>query len=147
MALNPRLRAAISRRAGLVSGFLGMLCVLAELCFLLPDLLVTPDALPFYKAHLGVFRSILQASIFTAIALGALGVVLGPNRRSLLGIALGVIALLMGGAEAEAIDIGGPRSFFAGLDYFVLELLVLGLVFIPPEALFPLRAQRVLREG
>lgn len=40
-----------------------------------------------------------------------------------------------------------PRGFSVGLDYFVLELLVLGLVFIPIEALFPLREQKVLRDG
>ena len=34
--LKPALRIALGRRAGLVSGLLGMLCVLAELCFLLP---------------------------------------------------------------------------------------------------------------
>jgi len=33
-----------------------VLCVLAEFCFLFPDLLVTKDALPFYKANLGLFR-------------------------------------------------------------------------------------------
>jgi len=141
-------RAAIARRAGLVSGFLGMLCVLGELCFLLPDLLVTRDALPMYAANIGIFRGLLQASILSTLALGALGVALErPNRRALLGIALGVVALLMGGAEAEPLDIGAPRAFSAGLDYFVLELLVLGLVFMPIEALFPLRPQRVLREG
>ena len=148
MALTPELRIGIGKRAGLASGLLGMLCVLAELCFLLPDLLVTRDALPIYKANIGLFRGMLQTSIFATFALGALGVALSrPNRRGLLGIALGVTALMLGGAEAEPIDIGGSRAFSAGLDYFVLELLVLGLIFIPLEALFPLRVQRVFREG
>lgn len=139
---------AVARRAGLVSGFLGMLCVLAEFCFLFPDLLVTRDALPMYQANLRLFRGILQASILATIALGALGIALEhKNRRALLGIALGVVSLLMGGWEVEPVEMGAHRAFSAGLDYFVLELLVLGLVFMPMEALFPLRAQRVLRTG
>jgi len=148
MALSPALRSAVGKRAGVASGLFGMLCVLGELCFLLPDLLVTKDALPMYKEHIGMFRAILQASIFSTFALGALGVMLlRPNRHGLLGIALGAIALLMGGSEAEPLDIAGPRALSAGLDYFVLELLALGLVFIPLEGLFALREQRVFREG
>ena len=74
MALSPELRAGIGKRAGLISGLLGMLCVLGELCFLLPDMLVTRDALPVYVEYVGLFRGILAASIFATIALGVLGV-------------------------------------------------------------------------
>jgi len=148
MALSEAARSGVGKRAGLTSGLLGLLCVLGEFCFLFPDLLVTRDALPVYAAHIGLMRGILQASIFSAIATGALGVAfLRPNRRALLGIALGCVALLMGGAEVEPVDLRAPRGITVGLDYFVLELLVLGLVFIPMEALFPLRLQKVLREG
>ena len=148
MALSPALLSAAGGRAGVAAGLLGMLCILGELCFLLPDLLVTRDALPMYREHIGIFRSILQLSILSTFALGTLGVMLvRPNRHGLVGIALGSVALLMGGSEVEALDIATPRGFFAGLDYFVLELLVLGLVFIPLEGLFALREQRVFREG
>lgn len=146
--MSPELRIGIGKRAGLTSGLLGMLCVLGEFCFLFPDLLVNQDARPFYVAHIGLFRGILQASIISTITLGALGVMFSrPNRRGLLGIVLGTTAILMGGAEARAVDVGAPRAFSLGLDYFVLELLVLGLIFMPIEALFPLHEQRVLREG
>ncbi len=135
------------KRAGVTSGLLGVLCVLAELCFLLPDLLVTKDALPFYKANLGLLRGILLAAIVATFALGALSIVLLRSKaHGLLGIGLGGVALLLGGAEAEAIDVG-PRALSAGLDYFVLELLVLGMVFVPLERLFALRPQRIFREG
>ncbi len=150
--MNPlRLTAArrinLGKRAGVASGLLGILCILAELCFLLPDLLVTRDALPMYKANMGLFRGILQAAIVATFALGFYSTMrLRSKLHGLAGIALGSIALLMGGAEAQAIDVG-PRPFAAGLDYFVLELLVLGLVFIPMEQLFALRRQRIFRRG
>jgi sterol desaturase/sphingolipid hydroxylase (fatty acid hydroxylase superfamily) len=148
MALSPGQRVAIGRRAGVTSGVLGMLCVLGELCFLLPDLLVTKDALPIYQAHIGLLRSVLQASIVCTFALAALGMLLTRlNRHGLAGLTLGAIALLLGGSEASPVAGGAPRAFSAGLDYFVLELLVLGLVFIPLENLFALRDQRVFREG
>jgi hypothetical protein len=50
--MSPEARAAIGKRAGLSSGLLGMLCVLGELCFLLPDLLVSKEALPVYAANI-----------------------------------------------------------------------------------------------
>ena len=147
MPLSPAQRANLGKRAGVTSGLLGVLCVLAELCFLLPDLLVTREALPFYKAHLEVFRGILQASILATFALGAISVLLLRSKaHGLLGIALAAVALAMGGAQVEAIDVG-PRAFSAGLDYFVLELLILGLVFVPLERLFALREQRIFRAG
>lgn len=146
--LIARLLVAIGKRAALSSALLGALCIVAELCFLLPDLLVTRDALPLYKAHIGLCRAILQVSLFATFALGALSVIVMPtHRRGLLGIVLGIVAMAMGGPQAEALDVGGMRSWSAGLDYFVLELLVLGMIFIPVEALFWLRRQKVLRQG
>ena len=66
--------------------------------------------------------------------LGALGVLLArPNRRGLLGIALGAGALLMGGPQAEPPELGAPRAVAAGLEYFVRELLALALVVVPPN--------------
>ena len=40
----------IGKRAGVTAGLLGVLCVLAELCFLFPEVLVSHDALGFYRA-------------------------------------------------------------------------------------------------
>ncbi len=150
--MNPlRLTAArrinLGKRAGVAAGLLGILAVLGELCFLLPDLLVTRDALPMYKANLGLFRGLLQATIISAFVLGAYSALrLRSKAHGLSGIALASIALLMGGSEAQPVDIG-PRALAWGLDYFVLELLVLGLLFVPLEQVFPLRSQKIFRAG
>jgi sterol desaturase/sphingolipid hydroxylase (fatty acid hydroxylase superfamily) len=140
-------RIDIGKRAAVTSGLLGTLCVLAELCFLLPDALVTRDALPFYQAHIDLFRGILQVTILATFTCGALGLwLLRSKGHALLGIGLGVVALMMGGAHAQAIDLG-RSAFSVGLDYFVLELLVLGLLFVPLERLFKLRRQKIFRRG
>ena len=142
------LRTWVGRRASFFSAMIGMLCVLGELCFLLPDLLVTPEALPHYVANLDLFRAILKGSILTTLALGVLGIVLMPgSRRALFGLMFGALALVMGGWDAEPLAIDTPRGLVAGLDYFILELLILGVVFVPMEALAPLRPARILREG
>ena len=142
------LRAWVGRRASFFSAMIGMLCVLGELCFLLPDLLVTPEALPHYVANLDLLRAILKGSSLTTLALGTIGIVLMPgSRRALFGLMFGALAIVMGGWDAEPLAIDTPRGLVAGLDYFILELLILGVVFVPMEALAPLRPARILREG
>jgi sterol desaturase/sphingolipid hydroxylase (fatty acid hydroxylase superfamily) len=141
-------RARWGKRAGVASGWIGMLSVLGELCFLLPDLLVTRDALPLYKEHIGIFRGLLQATIFATFALGAASVLmLRSKAHGVIGILLGIVALALGGSEAQPVEVGA-RQFSAGLDYLVLELLVLGLLFVPLERLFALRPQqKIFRTG
>jgi len=146
--LTPARRAKFGKRAGVAAGLLGVLAVLAEFCFLLPDLFVTRDARPFYVEHIALFRGLLQAAILAAFAFGAASVLLLRSKTyGLMGIALAGIALALGGAEAEALAIDTPRAYTAGLDYLVLELLVLGLVFIPLERLYSLREQPIFRPG
>jgi sterol desaturase/sphingolipid hydroxylase (fatty acid hydroxylase superfamily) len=137
----------IGKRAGVTSGVLGALCVLGELCFLFPHLLVSHDAMPMYRDNLSLFRAILGGTILTTFALGATSVVLIRSKvYGLAGIALGVISLLMGGSKAEAIT-DTPRAFSAGLDYFILELLVLALIFVPMERIWSLREEKIFRKG
>jgi sterol desaturase/sphingolipid hydroxylase (fatty acid hydroxylase superfamily) len=145
--MSPRLRAELGKRAGVAAGVLGMLCVLAEFCFLFPDVLVTPDALPMYKRNLPLFRGILAASIFGTFALAIASLfLLHSKSHGMLGIVLGICALLLGGPNAQPVS-NEKFSFSVGLDYFVLELLALGLLFIPLERMFALREQRIFRKG
>src|SRR6476659_1054741 len=146
--MNATQRARWGKRAGVASGLIGMLSVLGELCFLLPDLLVTHDALPMYKEHIGIFRGLLQATIFATFTLGAASILmLRSKAHGVIGILLGVVALALGGSEAQPVEVGA-RKFSAGLDYLVLELLVLGLIFVPLERLFALRPQqKIFRAG
>jgi sterol desaturase/sphingolipid hydroxylase (fatty acid hydroxylase superfamily) len=135
---------AVAQGAGVTSGIFGALSVLAELCFLFPHHLVYNDARAFYVAHLGVFRGLLLVTIMTAFILGCVSVLVARSKHGIAGILLGTIALLLGGPEAEALTVE-PRAVSAGLDYFLLSLLVLALLFIPMERLWPLRQQRIFR--
>jgi sterol desaturase/sphingolipid hydroxylase (fatty acid hydroxylase superfamily) len=137
----------LGKRAAVASVALGGLCVLGQLCFLFPDVLVTKDARPFYVEHKGIFRAILFAAILATFALAALSIVVLRSRsHGLVGIALASVTMLLGGPAAEPIPLG-QRPVSAGLDYFVLELLALGLIFIPLERWFALHRQRIFRAG
>jgi sterol desaturase/sphingolipid hydroxylase (fatty acid hydroxylase superfamily) len=135
------------KRAGVAAGLLGVLAVLAEFCFLFPDLLVSRDLRPTYQEHMTIVRGLLHVTLITTFLLGAFSVaVLRSKAYGLLGIALATIAWLLGGSHAEAITTG-PRRLTVGLDYFVLELFLLGLLFIPMERLWTLREQKIFRMG
>ncbi|NOJ77640.1 sterol desaturase family protein [Myxococcus xanthus] len=147
LPLTPALRINLGKRAGVTGGLLGVLCVCVEFCFLFPHLLVSNDGRAFYVEHLGVFRGILQAAIVATFALGAFSVLtLRSKAHGGIAMLLALVAMLLGGSQAEPLT-HQPRALSAGLDYFALELLVLGLLFIPMERLWGLHPQRIFREG
>ena len=146
--LSAARRTDLGKRAGVTAGLLGVLCILAELCFMFPHVLVSNDARPIYNEHIGLLRGVLQVSIIATFALGALSVLLIRSKTyGLASIGLAMVATLMGGSRVEPMT-HEPRAFAAGLDYFVLELLILGLLFIPMERLWALHPnQKIFRTG
>jgi sterol desaturase/sphingolipid hydroxylase (fatty acid hydroxylase superfamily) len=145
----PRLRTPdVGKRAGVTGSLFGAIAVLGELCFLFPDFLVSRDAMPFYREHLDAMRALLLAVIVATFVLGTISVLLIRSKTyGIMSIALGILALLMGGSKAEPIITGRQRAVSAGLDYFLLELLILGCLFIPMERLWALREQKIFRTG
>jgi lathosterol oxidase len=142
----PEFRFGEGRISGVLSATLGALSVLAVLCFRFPDVLTTPDLRAAYP--IGLLRGVLFAALLLGLGLGLVSVVLSRGKRlGHLGIALSGLAVVLGGAWVET----GPladRTHTLGLDWFVLNLLVLAIVFVPLERAFALRAQqRVLRDG
>jgi sterol desaturase/sphingolipid hydroxylase (fatty acid hydroxylase superfamily) len=143
-----RIRAVdIGKRAAVTSGLLGAIAVLGEFCFLFPDILVFRDSIAFYKLHLDAIRGLLLVVIAGAIILGATSFVLIRSKTyGVLGILLAVTALLLGGPNADPVTTVRP-PVSAGLDYFLLELLILGAVFVPMERISKLRDQKIFRTG
>jgi lathosterol oxidase len=141
----PEFRFGDGRLSGAVSLALGALSLFAVLCFLFPEQLTTPELRAAYPIPL--VRVTLFTALALALGLGALSVLLGERRRlGLYGMALAGAAVALGGPWIEA----GPvdPSPHLGLDWFVLDLLVLALVFVPLERGFALvRGQRILRFG
>lgn len=140
------LRFGEGRISGVLSLALGALSLFAVLCFRYPELLTTPDLRAAYP--LGVLRWVLFGALLLTLALGLASVVL--SRRFTLGLAgilLAGVAITLGGAWVETGELTDGNRYI-GLDWFVLDLLVLALVFVPLERLFALHAEQpVLRAG
>lgn len=134
--------------SGVLSAVLGSMAAGAVLCLHFPELLTTPDARALYPMVL--IRGVIQGALAAAFALGVISLWLSARERrrhGLIGIATSTLATLAGGAQV-AVEEPVAASHYLGLDWFLLNLFVLALVFVPMERAFArLREQPVFREG
>jgi sterol desaturase/sphingolipid hydroxylase (fatty acid hydroxylase superfamily) len=132
--------------SGTASVLLGVTAVGAVACLHYPELLTWPRLREIYS--LSWVRPLVAAIIGAAFLLGFLSALL-RRRRVLgftgMGLALG--ASLLGGARVPVSGVGAG-GVGLGLDWFLLNLLLLAVVFIPMERLFPQwPAQSAFRPG
>lgn len=122
------------RISGYLSAALGLLSLLAVLCFLFPQWLTFAEFRAFYSE--GLARTLLLVGLVLAFSLGTLNILLnGRKRLGLTGIASAGLAVFLGGTNIQTDSIG-QTPYSLGLDWFVLALLVSALVYIPLERLY-----------
>jgi sterol desaturase/sphingolipid hydroxylase (fatty acid hydroxylase superfamily) len=134
--------------SGWYAGLFALLLAIAGLCLALalrfPGELATPDLAPLYRSTL--LRPAVQAIILASWALAVISLLLGRYRRlGLFALVLALVAGLIGmGAPAEGPE--GRHGLFFGLDFFILNMALSGLMFAPLERLWPqIRQQRLFR--
>jgi lathosterol oxidase len=121
--------------SGTASVFLGASSLLAVVVFHFPAWLSTERFRALYPVD--VLRTALLAAIVLAFGLGVLSLLL--RRRKTLGLTGGGLALLatLLGGSGVPLDSRMDRPVTLGLDWFLLNLLLLALLFVPLEQLFP----------
>jgi sterol desaturase/sphingolipid hydroxylase (fatty acid hydroxylase superfamily) len=122
--------------SGILSAFFGMLAFGAVVVLHLPDLLSSPELRPLYP--MALMRSLIQAVIVLAIILGVASAIL--RRKKILGLTgmlFALAATLLGGASVPINEALHDRYFVIGLDWFLLDLLLMTLIFTPIEVLWP----------
>jgi lathosterol oxidase len=97
---------------------------------------------------MALMRGLIELVIGLAFLFGCLNLLLRRKKRlGFTGIALAGLAVLFGGADVQ-IDAQFDQPFYLGLDWFLLNLLFLALVFVPLERLFARQPdQSVFRVG
>ena len=134
--------------SGWFSGFFAL--VLAILgCGLIaalrwPDVFATPELEPLRNA--AGLRPFIHAVLLASYALALLSLLLRPRKAlGFCALAIGVTAAVLGGANVQPQETADWGIFF-GLDFFVVNMAVTGLMFAPIERLFPHRRdQRLFR--
>lgn len=132
---------------GWISGVLALvLAVLglgAVLCLLYPDVLTVPEARGMYDV--GLIRLAVHLVLIAAFALGTLSIVLRQNKvLGFLAIAGVLIATALGGSHAQD-QLQHHSDVYLGLDWFLVNLILMGIVFVPIERILGQREQPIFR--
>ena len=131
--------------SGVLSAFFGVLAFGAVVCLHFPQLLSSPDLRPYYPMHL--MRWAIQGVIAGAILFGVISAMLRKKKvLALTGMLFALGATLLGGASVPInADLrNGPAI---GLDWFLLDMLLMTLIFSPIEVLWPAYPQQSVFRG
>jgi lathosterol oxidase len=121
--------------SGVLSMFFGLLAFGAVVCLHFPQLLTSPELRPYYP--MALMRLLIQALIVAAIVFGVASAVLRRKKTlGLTGMLMALAATLLGGSS---VPINGPLHDgpAIGLDWFLLDMLLMTLIYSPFEVLWP----------
>jgi sterol desaturase/sphingolipid hydroxylase (fatty acid hydroxylase superfamily) len=135
--------------SGWLSGFLALLLsivgLITVLCFCFPQILTVQEARTFSLDNINAIRLILHLVLVSAFVLALLSAVLRKNPTlGFVAMTIVLLASLMGGSKAT-MKADFESDIFWGLDFFVLNFLFLGALFIPIERWLKKVNQPILR--
>jgi sterol desaturase/sphingolipid hydroxylase (fatty acid hydroxylase superfamily) len=132
--------------SGWLSGCGALLCgvvsILLVLALRMPAVLTTPELAVVTQS--GYFRLFVHVVLILGYLFALISLLLRPTK--VLGfVSLGLVmtAALIGSAHASAAETQTASIYF-GLDFFVLNVLFTGFLFIPFERIFPHRKDQVV---
>src|SRR5271163_3088705 len=121
--------------SGILSIFFGFLSFGGVLCLHFPLLLSTPDLRPHYPMQ--IMRVLIQCLIVAAIFFGVFSAIRRKKKTlALTGMLLAIAATALGGSS---VQINGTvhGGLAIGLDWFLLDLFLMALIYVPLERLWP----------
>jgi lathosterol oxidase len=121
--------------SGVLSAFFGALSFGAVLCLHFPQILSSPELRPHYPMH--AIRLLIQALIVAALAFGVISSILRKKKvLALTGMLLAFAGAALGGSSVPINQTltNGPAI---GLDWFLLDLFLMALIYVPIERLWP----------
>ena len=146
-ALRADLEAPEAERAfgsGWISGVLALALALtglgAVVFLMFPDLFSMPVLRDYYGYPW--FRFGLHLMLVSAFALAVLNLLL--RRQKIMGftaIAAILIATLLGGSRTQSLELFAT-DYYLGLDWFLINIALLGILFIPLERMFAKRPEQ-----
>ncbi len=122
--------------SGILSTFFGLVGFGAVLCLHFPQLLSSGDLRAHYS--MPVMRMAIQGVIVAAILLGVVSAMLRRKKiLGLTGLLFALAATLLGGASVPINETLHASNVSLGLDWFLLDMLLMTLLLSPIEVLWP----------
>jgi len=135
-----RLRVGEGKISGIVSIFLGTLSLIGLLCFRFPELLTTPDFREIYTGEM--VEKLMFGAIITSFIFALVSFLLSKKKKyALIGLTLCVLTIAFGGFSVEGTSVE-KVSWSIGLDWLILDLFMMSLLFVPIELAFPKRKEQ-----
>src|SRR5438445_9651165 len=121
--------------SGILSAFFGFLSLGGVLCLHFPQLLTSPELRPHYPMH--AMRLLIQCLIVSATVFAVISSILRRKKiLALSGMLLAIAATALGGSSVQINE--APHGGLAiGLDWFLLDMLLMALIYVPLERLWP----------
>jgi hypothetical protein len=121
--------------SGILSAFFGFLSFGGVLCLHFPQLLSSPELRPHYPMH--AMRLLIQCLIVGATVFAAISSILRKKKTlGLTGLLLAIAATALGGSSVQINESLGNGPAI-GLDWFLLDLLLMAIIYVPLERLWP----------
>ncbi len=126
--------------SGYLSVFLASLALAGVLCFHFPEQLTTPE---FREVYTGTFmKTLLVSTLIASMFFALISFVLSQSKqRAVFALVLCTTAVIIGGfsVEGRAVE---KANWHLGLDWLLLDLLLMAVIFIPIEMVFPKRDEQ-----
>jgi sterol desaturase/sphingolipid hydroxylase (fatty acid hydroxylase superfamily) len=122
--------------SGILSAFFGFLAFGAVLCLHFPQLLTDPELRPYYPMH--TIRLLIQGVIVAAVFFGLVSSILRKKKTlAFTGMLLATVATALGGSSVPINGAALHDGPAIGLDWFVLDMFLMALIYVPLERLWP----------
>lgn len=132
---STRLQIGKGQISSYISIFLATLALASILCFLFPEKLTTPEFREIYTAT--TMQILVKAVIVAAFVFSLASLLLSKKiTLALPGAAIAALAIVLGAFKVEG-SVVDKSSWYFGLDWMLLDLLLMVAIFIPVELFFP----------
>jgi lathosterol oxidase len=139
--MSNRLKIGEGKISGYVSIFLASLTFLAVFCFKYPRVFTSPEFREIYTGE--QMKLLLIGTIIASFIFAIFSFILSHKKSyALIGMIIIIGTVFIGGLRVDPNQVVGESKWYLGLDWFLLDLLLMAIIFVPIEMVWPKNAEQ-----